>query len=215
MSYIRILIVLAVGGALSPSCKGAAEATCASVCNKAETCGDTNSVDANQCRTSCAANADVAQATLNTCMNKSDIVSATSQCLDRACSDYQACLITLPSCNGDGSVTSGGAGGNSGGSGIGGSGIGGSASGIGGNGNGGSGSTPACSVSCAQAVTTGDLVCGVTSAEAAYVALRNCADIGCPSECTAQFDNGIGLDSACDGCLTTSCKTERDTCFNK
>lgn len=78
----------------------------------------------------------------------------------------------------------------------------------------GTGGSPACSTSCAAAITTGDLVCGMTSAEMDYIALKDCGDMKCSSECMTQFDDGKGLDAMCGSCLTTNCKTEQDTCNN-
>ena len=99
------------------------------------------------------------------------------------------------------------------GNGTGGSGAAGGAGGSASNGTG-TGGSPACSASCAAAITNGDLVCGMTSAEQDYVALHNCGDMSCATECMGQFDSGMGLDMACGACLTTHCKTEQDTCNN-
>lgn len=81
-------------------------------------------------------------------------------------------------------------------------------------GNGSGGGAPACSASCAAAITTGDLVCGMTTGEMDYVALHDCSDTKCTSECMGQFDSGMGLDMACGACLTMNCKAEQDTCNN-
>jgi hypothetical protein len=99
---------LALGlGALAPACGGLKSATsaCTERCDKAETCGDIDSVKAQQCRNKCDADAEVADAYLDLCLNKSDILSAESECLGRACTDYAACLSTVPACKATGYTT--------------------------------------------------------------------------------------------------------------
>jgi hypothetical protein len=99
---------LALGlGAFAPACGGLKSATsaCTERCDKAETCGDIDSVNAQQCRNKCDANAEVADAYLELCLNKSDILSAESECLGRACTDYAACLSTVPACKATGYTT--------------------------------------------------------------------------------------------------------------
>jgi hypothetical protein len=80
------------------ACGGGAGGECASICDKAQQCGDIDSVKGDQCRAKCDANADTLQQNLDKCINAGDIVSATNECLSRACSDYAKCLLTLPAC---------------------------------------------------------------------------------------------------------------------
>jgi roadblock/LC7 domain-containing protein len=75
-----------------------ASGACSDVCNKQEACGDIDSVAATQCNTKCSADAQQINAVASTCLNESDILYATEQCLARACPDYAACLTTLPAC---------------------------------------------------------------------------------------------------------------------
>lgn len=107
MGWIRMMVGLLIVGALPLACSSGASGSCHSQCDKQETCGDIDSVKADQCRAKCDANADVAEATLDACINKSDILSATSECLARACSDYAKCLTTIPTCKHGGSTGSG------------------------------------------------------------------------------------------------------------
>ena len=97
-------LFLAAGVWLASAAQGCGsstyEALCSDTCSKAETCGDVDSVKADQCRAKCSANADVTNAALDACTNKADIVTATDQCLSRECSDYAKCLLSLPSCSG-------------------------------------------------------------------------------------------------------------------
>jgi hypothetical protein len=107
MSSIRTLVVSTVavlaGSALfAGGCGGSAGSTCHSLCDKEYACGDIDSVKADQCRNKCDADADVTNALLDKCINKGDILSATSECLGRACSDYAKCLGTIPICKGGG-----------------------------------------------------------------------------------------------------------------
>jgi hypothetical protein len=127
----EILVLAASLGAYAACGSGSSGATtaagaCADVCNKQEACGDIDSVAANQCTTKCSADAQQINALATNCLNEGDILAATEQCLSRACTDYAACLTTLPAC-----LTSGGTGGGGtgGGTGTGGTGTGGSTTG--------------------------------------------------------------------------------------
>jgi hypothetical protein len=98
------LVVPACSSALGGG-GGTATSACTASCDKEETCGDIDSVAASQCTNKCLANADVANAELNACINKSDILAAINQCLGRACSDYMSCLTTVPLCKTVGGTT--------------------------------------------------------------------------------------------------------------
>jgi hypothetical protein len=116
MASVRMLIVsltAVLGGSvlLLGGCGGNADSACKSVCDKQYSCGDIDSVKADQCRNKCDGDADQTQAELDKCSNESDILSAIDQCVGRDCSDYAKCLTTLPSCEGGGTPTGGGGGG--------------------------------------------------------------------------------------------------------
>jgi hypothetical protein len=98
--------------------------------------------------------------------------------------------------------------GNSSGSGAGGGAAGGTA-------NGGGGAAP-CAMSCAAAITDGDLPCtgDPSGADTDYMALKSCAEMNCATECGSQFDDGMGIDSACGGCYATPCSAEATACAN-
>jgi hypothetical protein len=81
---------------------------CHDFCDKQYSCGDIDSVKADQCANKCDAEADVNEAIFEGCINQDDMLSATSECLGRACSDYAKCLNTIPTCK-----TAGGSGGSS------------------------------------------------------------------------------------------------------
>jgi hypothetical protein len=106
---VAALVTLGLAAA-APACGGLKSATgaCTERCDKAETCGDIDSVNAQQCRNKCDANAEVADAYLELCLNKSDILAAESECLGRACTDYAACLSTVPGCKATGYTGTGG-----------------------------------------------------------------------------------------------------------
>ena len=114
MSTARTAALTAVAlflglAALAPACSGLGSATaaCTQKCDKQEECGDIDSVKAQQCRNQCDARADLADADLELCINKSDILSAYAECFGRACADYAACLNTLPGCAGAGYTSTG------------------------------------------------------------------------------------------------------------
>ncbi|APR87577.1 hypothetical protein A7982_12926 [Minicystis rosea] len=93
-----MLVVLMILAALPLACSSSVGGTCYTACDKQEACGDIDSVKADQCRAKCDANAELADAELDKCINKDDMISATNECLNRACSDYAKCLITIPLC---------------------------------------------------------------------------------------------------------------------
>jgi len=95
LTAVAITSILAFAG-----CTTGADATCNDLCDKAESCGDVDSVKAEQCRKWCDGHADTEEAVLDACINSADILSATYQCLDRSCSDYSSCLTTVPACKG-------------------------------------------------------------------------------------------------------------------
>ena len=98
MKWIGPMVATFVLAALPLACGGGAAGECSSVCDKGQTCGDIDSVKGDQCRARCNAQADTLQNALDKCTNASDILSATDDCLSRACSDYGKCLLTLPAC---------------------------------------------------------------------------------------------------------------------
>jgi len=104
MFSIRILgifMAMAITSTLAVAgCTTGADANCNDICEKAESCGDIDSVKAEQCRKWCDGHADTEQAALDACINSADILTATYQCLDRSCSDYTSCLTTVPRCKG-------------------------------------------------------------------------------------------------------------------
>jgi hypothetical protein len=125
-----ILVLVATLGTVAACSSGSggttAASACADGCNKQEACGDIDSVTAAQCTTKCSADAQVLDAAASMCLNESDILAATEQCLSRACTDYASCLTTLPAClTGGGTTTTKG----TGGTGTGGTGTGGNTTG--------------------------------------------------------------------------------------
>lgn len=86
----------------------------------------------------------------------------------------------------------------------------------GGGGSTGNGGGAACAMSCAAAITDGDLPCAgdPSGADTDYNALKACAEMSCATECGSQFDDGMGIDSACGSCYQTPCSAEATACSN-
>ena len=208
-----ILVLVATLGAC-PACSSGgttAASACADVCHKQEACGDIDSVVATQCTTKCSANAQVLEAAASKCLNASDILAATEQCLSRLCPDYQSCLTTLPAC-----LTNGGAGGaGAGGAGAGGAGAGGAGTGGAGTGGAGTGGGTVGTGAGCFGTTAGLTYCAVLpstamdTCPAGSTQVSSCPTANLLGQCTSSggitymySNGGVTADSAKHGCTS-------------
>jgi len=185
-----LLVLVATLGALaacgSSSSGTTAASACADVCNKQEACGDIDSVVAAQCTTKCSADAQVLNAAASACLNESDILTATAQCLSRPCPDYASCLTTLPACLTTGRTTTSAG---SGGAGTGGAGTGGGTTST--------GTGVPTGVGCTE-TTAGLTFCEVRSATMTTCPTGSTQVSSCPTanvlgQCTIGSGSGMGV----------------------